>query len=194
MHSLLLYLLLGLTQTLAHNHPETEHEIEVQRALQAAAYHVSLKLHSWLLFLMMSALVCTSYRVIHCLAEASLGTTGACRFSCRWPSVSSPTPAPILSWNIRWSFHSCGIWTPQRRRNLHEMYSRIRDPHPKQYLRPCSWSDRRPLLSHSRSSLATKSSRTSRWVTLGMFDSVLSVVLLIQTDQQLVFVLLSYWI
>lgn len=42
MHSLLLYLLLGLTQTLAHNHPETEHEIEVQRALQAAAYHVSL--------------------------------------------------------------------------------------------------------------------------------------------------------
>lgn len=43
MHSVLLYLFLGLAgQTLAHSHPETEHEVEVQRALQAAAYHVSL--------------------------------------------------------------------------------------------------------------------------------------------------------
>jgi len=39
MHGVLLSLLLGLTQTLAHSHPKTEHEIEVQRALQAAAYH-----------------------------------------------------------------------------------------------------------------------------------------------------------
>ena len=42
MHGALLSLFLGLSQTLAHSHPETEHEIEVQRALQAAAYHVSL--------------------------------------------------------------------------------------------------------------------------------------------------------
>ena len=42
MHSVvLLYLFLGFGQTLAHSHPETEHEVEVQRALQAAAYHVS---------------------------------------------------------------------------------------------------------------------------------------------------------
>ena len=41
MHGLLLYLFLGLAQTLAHNHPETDHELEVQRALQAAAFHVS---------------------------------------------------------------------------------------------------------------------------------------------------------
>lgn len=39
MHGVLLYLFLGFSQTLAHNHPETEHEIEVQRALQAAAYN-----------------------------------------------------------------------------------------------------------------------------------------------------------
>ena len=41
MHSALLYVFLGFTQALAHSHPETEHEVEVQRALQAAAYHVS---------------------------------------------------------------------------------------------------------------------------------------------------------
>jgi len=47
-HGVLLYLFFGLGQTLAHSHPETEHEVEVQRALQAAAYHVSLvKLPSW---------------------------------------------------------------------------------------------------------------------------------------------------
>ena len=52
MHSVLLYLFLGLGQTLAHSHPETEHEVEVQRALQAAAYHVSIyqTALSWLLF------------------------------------------------------------------------------------------------------------------------------------------------
>jgi len=38
MHGILLSLFF-LTQTLAHSHPETEYEIEVQRALQAAAYH-----------------------------------------------------------------------------------------------------------------------------------------------------------
>ena len=42
LHGVLLSLFLGLSQTLAHSHPETENEIEVQRALQAAAYHVSL--------------------------------------------------------------------------------------------------------------------------------------------------------
>ena len=42
-------------------------------------------------------LVCTSYRVIYCVAEASLGTTGTCRFSCRWHPCSSCTPASILS-------------------------------------------------------------------------------------------------
>ena len=41
-HRVLLSLFLGLSQTLAHSHPKTEHEIEVQRALQAAAYYVSL--------------------------------------------------------------------------------------------------------------------------------------------------------
>jgi hypothetical protein len=39
---IVLYLFLGLGQTLAHSHPETDHEVEVQRTLQAAAYHVSL--------------------------------------------------------------------------------------------------------------------------------------------------------
>ena len=47
---ILLSLFLSLTQTLSHSHiPETEHEIEVQRALRAAAYHVSLiKTAFWL--------------------------------------------------------------------------------------------------------------------------------------------------
>lgn len=42
MHGVLLSLSF-LTQTIAHSHPETEYEIEVQRALQAAAYHVGQK-------------------------------------------------------------------------------------------------------------------------------------------------------
>ena len=42
MHGVFLTPFLGLSQTVAHDsHPEAEHEIEVQRALQAAAYHVS---------------------------------------------------------------------------------------------------------------------------------------------------------
>jgi len=38
-NSLLLVALLNASQSLAHREPSTEHEIEVQRALQAAAYH-----------------------------------------------------------------------------------------------------------------------------------------------------------
>lgn len=41
MHGVLLCLFFGISQSLAHKHPKTDHEIEVQRALQAAAYHVS---------------------------------------------------------------------------------------------------------------------------------------------------------
>ena len=55
MHSVLLYLFLGLGQTLAHSHPETEHEVEVQRALQAAAYHVSLGQTAFMLTILISA-------------------------------------------------------------------------------------------------------------------------------------------
>ncbi|KAF8816469.1 aromatic compound dioxygenase [Phlegmacium glaucopus] len=47
MHSVLLYLFFGLSQTLAHSHPETEHEVEVQRALQAAAYHCAPAIESF---------------------------------------------------------------------------------------------------------------------------------------------------
>ena len=39
---ILLSLFLSFSQTLSHRLPETEHEIEVQRALRAASYHVSL--------------------------------------------------------------------------------------------------------------------------------------------------------
>ena len=102
MHSVLLYLFLGLAgQTLAHSHLETEHEIEVQRALQAAAYHVSLfviyRTGFHVLLTDVCVLVRTSYRVIYCVAKASLGTTGARRFSCYWHSSHSCTPAPILN-------------------------------------------------------------------------------------------------
>ncbi|KAF8154565.1 Intradiol ring-cleavage dioxygenase [Crassisporium funariophilum] len=38
-HGVLLSAFLGIGLTLAHHHPKTDHEIEVQRALQAAAYH-----------------------------------------------------------------------------------------------------------------------------------------------------------
>ena len=97
MHAILLYLFLFLSQTAAHSHPETEHEVEVQRALQAAAYHVKscmpiIELKSEC---ERSALVRTSYRVIYCFAEASLGTTSACRIS--W---SSRAPTSILSRNV----------------------------------------------------------------------------------------------
>jgi len=47
MHGILLYLLLGLSQTLAHSHPQTEHEVEVHRALQAAAYHCAPAIESF---------------------------------------------------------------------------------------------------------------------------------------------------
>jgi len=47
MHGVLLCLFLGISQSLAHRHPETEHEVEVQRALQAAAYHCAPAIESF---------------------------------------------------------------------------------------------------------------------------------------------------
>jgi len=48
MHSgVLLCLFFGISQSLAHSHPKTDHEIEVQRALQAAAYHCAPAIESY---------------------------------------------------------------------------------------------------------------------------------------------------
>ena len=55
MHSVLLYLILGLGDTLAHSHPKTEYEVEIQRALQAAAYHVRLCQIAFMTIILMSA-------------------------------------------------------------------------------------------------------------------------------------------
>lgn len=43
-----IFVLYFLSAVLAHRHPETDHEIEVQRALQAAAYHVCMSFEYFL--------------------------------------------------------------------------------------------------------------------------------------------------
>ncbi len=147
-------LLAGLTSIDAHKHPTTEHEREVQRVLQAAAFHVRFYKVSSDSGLYLTNAVRTSCWVVHPLSQKGICETNSSRYP-----VSGPT-RPFLCGRIRRSCNSRttsqDCITPRPRipstrgwawQNIYGVYAHLRDAYPEQYLCPCPRGNWRAVLS-----------------------------------------------
>ena len=80
MLGLLYFALLCTGQAAAHRSPKTDHEIEVQRALQAAAYHVCRFVVAIAYRTLMSGIiVCPVRRIVYGVSQESMGAASSSR-------------------------------------------------------------------------------------------------------------------
>ena len=128
----------------AHKHPQSAQEREVQRALQAAAYHVIIPVErNAVLFFTNSTIVCPSRRVFHSVKETSLFTT------VQPPEHPRGTSGNILRSTTPFLSRCKQCWQfPKDGANLYGMHADFRNSYPEQHMYSGPWGHWGSILSH----------------------------------------------